>query len=341
MRKTNNKLVVWMFRLVAVVLMVPIFCSTAFAQSRKLKVGDQMPEFSAVDSTGAAVNYKHRAGKVMVVSFLAAGQKQSIRAGNDLKKILLGEYEKHAGQMNFCVVTKDPSIGSVLAGADNKPAIKFNLLLDKDFELWGLFGVIANPTVLISDKSDTIVWIGAGYSYDFLLTVKRYLGYALGLNEKPSAEPVKVETLKNKSLASKIQRHIRMAGMLEKKRRYSTAIEELSRAAVLDPNSVDVALAMGQLYCKTGKGELAIKVADGIKPQTTEEQGSVKLILGWAKRQLGLLDEAEGLLAESVKLSPKTARAYFELGKVYQEKGNHIEAAKAYRHGLEIVLGED
>ncbi len=340
MRITDNKLTVRIFKLAAIVLLVSIFCSTALGQSRKLKVGNQIPEFTAVDTTGATVNYKHGANKVMVVSFLAAGQKQSIRAAEDLKKVL-GEYDKYADQMDFCVVTRDSSIGTVFAATGNRPAIKFNLLLDKDFELWGLFGVIANPTVIIAGKSDAIIWIRGGHNYDFALSVKKYLGYALGLSEKPSAGPVKVETLKNKSLASKIQRHIRMAGMLEKKRRYSAAIEELSRAAVLDPNSVDVALAMGQLYCKTGQDESAIKVAGGIKPQTSEEQGSVKLILGWAKRQLGLLDEAESLLAESVKLSPKTARAYFELGKVYQEKGQHIEAAKAYRKGLEIILGEN
>ena len=340
MRITDNKLTVRIFKLAAIVLLVSIFCSTAFGQSRKLKVGDQMPEFTAVDTTGATVNYKHGTNKIIVVSFLVAGQKQSIRAAEDLKKVL-GEYDKYADQVDFHVVAKDPSIASCFAGTDNKPAIKFGLLLDKDFKLWGLFGLIANPTVIIADKSDAIIWIRGGHNYDFALSVKKYLDYALGLNEKPSAEPVKVETLKNKSLASKIRRHIRMAGMLEKKRRYSAAIEELSRGAVLDPNSVDVALAMGQLYCKTGQGESAIKVAGGIKPQTPEEQGSVKLILGWAKRQLGLLDEAESLLVEAVKLNPKTARAYFELGKVYQEKGEHIEAAKAYRKGLEVILDED
>jgi Tfp pilus assembly protein PilF len=81
-------------------------------------------------------------------------------------------------------------------------------------------------------------------------------------------------------------------------------------------------------------------VAGKIKTQSRGERARVSLILGWANRQLGELDAAEQNLLEATKLDPKSVRGHFELGKVYQARGQNEKAMEAYYRGLSQVLNE-
>jgi Tfp pilus assembly protein PilF len=64
------------------------------------------------------------------------------------------------------------------------------------------------------------------------------------------------------------------------------------------------------------------------------------MISGWAKRQTGDLETAEKLLREATKIDPKSARALFELGKVYQSKQQVDKAMNLYREALTILFDE-
>jgi Tfp pilus assembly protein PilF len=64
------------------------------------------------------------------------------------------------------------------------------------------------------------------------------------------------------------------------------------------------------------------------------------LIEGWAKHQTGDLDSAEKLLFESTTLDPKSPRAFFELGKVYESQQQIDKAMETYHKALSIIFGE-
>ena len=195
------------------------------------------------------------------------------------------------------------------------------------------------PTILIVGKDDTVKWIKAGYSYDFAPAVRSHLKGALGLNQRGVLEEsTQVKTLTNTTVDARARRHLRMARMLEQKGRLESAIQEVCKAQQLDPNSIDVVLELGELYCKTGRSNEALKVVGTIKAQSRTEKAKVNLILGWANQQMGKLDAAEKLLLEAIRLNPESPRAFFELGKVYQAKGQTDKAMQAYYTALAFSL---
>jgi lipopolysaccharide biosynthesis regulator YciM len=55
---------------------------------------------------------------------------------------------------------------------------------------------------------------------------------------------------------------------------------------------------------------------------------------------MGELDAAEGFLLEATTLDSKSSRGFFELGKVYQAKGEVEKAMKAYHSALLQVFSE-
>ncbi len=64
------------------------------------------------------------------------------------------------------------------------------------------------------------------------------------------------------------------------------------------------------------------------------------MVSGWAKRQMGELDAAEKLLLEATKIDPKSSRALFELGKVYQSRQEIDKAMKSYHKALTVIFNE-
>ncbi len=341
MKKTSLKKLNRKAQCVLSVLSVVLLLTAGIlsGQSRKLKLGEKMPEFSATDVSEANVAYEHGKGLVNIVAFLSSDQKQSIQAAGDIKKIL-SDIRKHKDRMNLYVITdKLKTYSYFQTTGDDSPFI-FNCLIDKDYEHWGKFGVIATPTVFISNKFDKISWMKAGYGYDFAPAMKEQLKWVLGVVDKPKDDKTVVKNLSNDSKKAKIKRHIRFSKMLEGKGRIDSAIKELQKALELEPGSIDVKLRIGELYCRSGQNEMAIASISGIDPKSYADQGRFDLVNGWAKRQMGQLDEAEADLIEATKHNADSTRAYFELGKVYQAKGESEKAVEAFHTALSKIFGE-
>ena len=321
---------------VAIVMQLMFFAAQGQAKLRKIKVGDKMPVFSLPDEKGGVFTYPHKR-KVMVVIFLS-DQKQSKLAVTGIEEILSG-YEEKSQLFDVVAVINEPNNTNLLNYLQMQSFPNYHILIAAKFELWGKLGLIAMPTTLISDRGGNVAWIKAGYGYDFVPSVKQNLNAVLDNNE-PFQSSVEVRTLVNTTTRARVTRHLQMAKMLEKKGRIKAAIEEVGRAAELDPNSISTALTLGSLYCKSGKSEDAVKVVAKLEPESRSQKAELNLILGWANRQSDNLDAAEKYLLEAVELNPKSARSLYELGKIYESKGDMEKAATSYRKALAKFFNE-
>jgi tetratricopeptide (TPR) repeat protein len=312
----------------------------SFGQLRKVKAGDDMPEFSLPDANGVVFDYKHNRKRVLAVAFLSAGQKQSERAAIGIQKVVK-ELGKNAEPLDFVIVVDDQKVQQHLRTMWKTAPGGLRILLDPGYTLWGQLGIIAKPTVLVVGKDGKIRWIKAGYGYDFVPSLKRHLGLALGIVKEGGAQgATEVKTLAHGTTEARVRRHLQMARILEQKGRMESAIEEVGAARQLDPNSIESVLVLGELYCKSKQSKKALKAVGKIKTQSRSEEARASLILGWAKRQIGELDAAEQLLLEATKLDPKSIRGHFELGKVYQARGQNEKAMEVYYRALSQVLDE-
>jgi tetratricopeptide (TPR) repeat protein len=300
---------------------------------RKMKLGDKMPEFSLADSEGKVFEYKHNRRRVLLIAFLSPGQKQSQSAVADITQILADARIK-AEPFDLVGVSTQP------AKDDPKPV--FPVLLDSQYKLWGKVGIIAMPTVLIVGKDDNISWVRAGHAYDFAPALRSHLNRALGItNGEVLEETVEAKALSNNTTASRVKRHLQMAKILEGKGRFDSAIAEVRRAQAIEPNSVAPALELGELLCRAGKGKEALDAVGELQVSDRRDQARRLLICGWAKRQMGDLQLAEVDLLEATKIDPKSARGHFELGRLYQARGDKDKALAEYHRALTLIFGEN
>jgi len=188
---------VFIFAAQALLLFVP-----SQAQLRKIRVADEMPEFSATGADGHVFDYKHGGGKVLMVVFLSAGQKRSARAAADIERIV-SEFGANAERLQVAVVVGDPNAGAYFQTKEKGSTPDFRILLDTEFKLWGKFGIIAAPTVIISDTNDTVLWVKAGYGYDFTPVIRARLNQALGIAQQIDPNDAsRVKTVTNATVSS-------------------------------------------------------------------------------------------------------------------------------------------
>ena len=310
------------------------------AQLRKIRVADEMPEFSATGADGHVFDYKHGGGKVLMVVFLSAGRKRSARAAADIERIV-SEFGANAERLQVAVVVGDPNAGAYFQTKEKGSTPDLHILLDTEFKLWGKFGIIAVPTVIISDTNDTVLWVKAGHGYDFTPVIRARLNQALGIAQQIDPNDAsRVKTVTNATVAARIKRHLQMANILQQKGRLESAIVEVRKAEELDPNSIEVVLELGELFCRAGQSKTALDVVKKARATKQLDRARLLLISGWAKRQAGQLDAAEKLLLETTTLNPKSSRAFFELGKVYQARGQTDKAMMSYYKALAQIFGE-
>ena len=311
---------------------------SAQANLRKLNIGDKMPVFTLPKLAGGEFSYPSDPNEVLVVAFISARQKHSEQACIDLQKVV----------SRFCSKPVEPV--AVTIEADNKEyfqswqkelKLTFPILLDSKYHLWGQLGVVATPTIIVVDKDGAISWIKAGWGYDLGQTLQAHLAETLGLGDVELAKLAsQVETLAPASVTARTNRHLKMAHMLANKGRVESALTELRKAQELAPISVEIMLELGQLLCRCSRSEEALEQIANIKTDKNIELAMVKMISGWAYRQMGDLSQAQKLLDESLELNPRSARALFELGKIYHAHNEHEKAMQTYYRALAITFKE-
>lgn len=328
-----------LFCLMVVVLATWLASPTSAAEGlRRLHVGETMPEFSLTGIPGASFRYDPAQSRVLGLIILQAGHSHLERLVADVEA--LAEKLKAEGAAFDCVgVICGPGSGDFLRARQPGAHASFPIFPDPNFALWGKLGVIAVPTAVVVGSDHKIQWVKAGYSYDFFAAFHAQLAKALGLAGTGDGD-VQVKALENASDRARQERHLQMARALARKGRFALAINEFQKIHEADPNAVDVALELGEILCRAGKNEAALKVAGEAKAGTDPDKARALMISAWARRQMGELDAAESLLKRALELESRSARTLYELGKVYDARGDVPGALLCYRKALAEVFGD-
>jgi lipopolysaccharide biosynthesis regulator YciM len=107
------------------------------------------------------------------------------------------------------------------------------------------------------------------------------------------------------------------------------AIEELSRAASVDPDALEVHMILGNLYREKGQVGKAITVHQSLlqRPRLTKlEHAYVLLCLGLDYKRGGFVDRALEAFNEVLRLDPKNEYALVNLQKLHEEQHQWTEA---------------
>jgi lipopolysaccharide assembly protein B len=107
------------------------------------------------------------------------------------------------------------------------------------------------------------------------------------------------------------------------------AIEELSRAASLDADALEVHMILGNLYREKGQVGKAIAAHQGLlqRPRLSKlEHAYVLLCLGLDYKRGGFVDRAHEAFNEVLRLDPKNEYALLNLQKLHEEQHQWTEA---------------
>ena len=107
------------------------------------------------------------------------------------------------------------------------------------------------------------------------------------------------------------------------------AIDELTKAAGLDPDALEIHLILGNLYREKGQVSKAIQVHQHLlqRPRLTPlEHACVLLYLGLDFRRGGFVDRAFEAFSEVIRLDPDNQHAMINLEKLHEEQHQWREA---------------
>src|SRR5260221_4794924 len=122
------------------------------------------------------------------------------------------------------------------------------------------------------------------------------------------------------------------------------AIEELSRAASLDADALEVHMILGNLYREKGQVGKAITVHQSLlqRPKLTRlEHAHVLLCLGLDYKRGGFVDRALEAFNEVLKLDPKNEYALVNLQKLHEEQHQWTEAYDTRRRLSKLAVSDE
>jgi tetratricopeptide (TPR) repeat protein len=319
-----------------------VICGGVSTPPRRIPEGALTPEFYAVDTTGKPFAYTRSSSKVLILAFLSSQQKRSQEAVEDIFGALSSIPSDRLTSLQVAFVMQNVDNREFIASIQKDAPSVVQILDDDRYNIWGKFGIIATPTVLISDPQGKVLCVKPGHAYDFAQVVKSRLFQALEIPYDVSPKDTStVRTVANSTLSAKAKRHLQMAKLLSREGRVSSAIEQAQMAYEIDPNSPEAALELGELLCRARQAQKAIKLVNSLSGQSNRDKARINLIMGWAKRQLDQLEEAEKHLIEGIHQDPMSPRLYFELGRIFQQRNNSEKAMQAYFQALQLIYREE
>ncbi len=117
------------------------------------------------------------------------------------------------------------------------------------------------------------------------------------------------------------------------------AIEELSRAARVDADALEIHMILGNVYRERGQVSRAIQVHQALlqRPKLTRlEHSYVLLCLGLDYKRGGFVDRALDAFREVLRLSPDNQYALLYLQKLYEEQHQWAEAHRIRRQLVDL-----
>jgi tetratricopeptide (TPR) repeat protein len=160
--------------------------------------------------------------------------------------------------------------------------------------------------------------------------------YMLGLSAWKGGDLVKSEQAFENALRvdpQHVKSLLNLSRVFIEQQRYDDAIDRLTRAADIDPGSIQVHRLLGRTYHtqrKTGEAEAAYRQAIELNELDAWSMNNLGLLLF----ETGRADAALPLLSRAVELKPEVPAFHNNLGMALEHTGRFKDAAAAYQGAL-------
>lgn len=302
-----------------------------------LKVGESFPDFALRPADGAAVYAASRiTGKPAVVVFWRPGQRLSLEALRDLKAIS-GEIDNE--RIGIVAVDGARLTDTEIQAAAGE-ALPFPLLRDPKRVLYGAVGVIVSPTTLVLDAKGVLRFILASHPRTFRQVISARLRFLLGeIDQQEMDREVEPTVLKIDQDLAAAWRMYNLGRRLQAEGKSDQALSVFEDAASRYPSVAEVRCALG--FMKLAEGDLT-EAAGHFQAALAHHPTSPLGRLGKAVvlARTGAADQAEPILLSLLGEQSVAARVGYELGRIYQSRGQLERAVAFYRNALTVLFPE-
>ncbi len=285
--------------------------------------GSELPAFELRMLEGGVFSSNSLVGKASIVVFLRADQPESLAVLRELKKL----------EMDLAGVSW--STVAILSGRvtleearklAKEASFSGTMLLDADRSAYSKFGVVAVPSLAVSDAKSRVVYSRPGLGKDLGPQVAESLRTALGV---PPAEKRAQDGPRRSAPKLGLARGLMEEGKLE-------AAEKMLREAVAEEASIEGYLELGEVLLRRKEPEKALAV---FRQAKEKYPGTRRFDVG-AGRALaagGQYQEAERALVDAILHDPGSWEAHVALGEVYEKLGKADLALREYKSAIGIL----
>ena len=370
--RTFKKMKFFIYTLFFLSLPAILSVPSATAAFRYLHEGMKMPEVVGVDvATGEEISSEQfrKNENILVIVFWASWSKRSIEELVALKEIA-NDYSDKPVKI-IAVNVENANLSGQKAEHIKQLFIQLDLpfpsIIDKNFELFNSFGVIAVPSTAITDSSGLIKFGPAGYSLTTRDLIIDSLMVLLGLKDKADSISVRDGyTPKNKSLRYyNLALNLRLQGLYKRAlsnlqtaqeadpkfpapyslrgeifillQQPENALTEYTIALSLDSQFVAAQAGLGQALFLTDKSDEAIiQLKSLLTKDDTFTPAIITLSQCYMKQNN--IQDALSLLTNIMELNPNDPTLLYNLGKLHKLNQERDKAINSYQKALKALF---
>lgn len=302
-----------------------------------LKVGDQVPDFQVRTVDDKEVSLSSLRGKIVILSFWKRDHDFSERTLADLERICREYGDKGVTALAF---NADQALEQEIRDIGTAHNLNYLLASDREFEIYGRFGVVVLPTTLVIGPEGKLAYYRTIHNREFYSQVLGNVRYLLGeiTRVQLEAELDRKQIAEKSEARTKAKRYLNLGRMLLGLNHRDKARKELEKAAQADPSLLEPHILLARIYLEDE--EISMAGAE-LEQALTLEPGSkeAKLLQGIAYARQGEDGLALAVLQGLVKNNPEPPpEAYYQIGKIYDKQNKTSLAQEAYSRAKELTL---
>jgi tetratricopeptide (TPR) repeat protein len=330
-RKINIRTICIQCMLGAVLLLLPLNVSSA-----KNLVGRMSTNFVLKDLNGKELALKDFRGKIVILVFCELYQENTLKAVQDLKKIL-SQKQSYRDAVKVLMVISEKRTPEEHLKVKGGLEIPYTILLDDQRKVYARYEIIALPTTFIVDRSGKIVADLPSYTIAYYDQVDVEVGFLLGEIKKEELDSVFNPKAMTPRMNGKSERLLALAENLKNRGFYDSALNSYKKVLERDPGVTEALLGMGVIYLEKGELDKAAGEFQKILQKNPDDLAAIK---GMAQVYLGKgdIEKAEELLTKVISSSYVDDNIFYVMGELYEKKGDLKQALEYYKRNSQKLL---
>jgi peroxiredoxin len=294
--------------------------------------------FTLKDLAGDEYALKDLKGKIVVLIFGELYQQNTVKALQDMNKILSLK-RSHRDKVEVLLIVSEGKNTQDYLKVKEGLEIPFPILLDDQRTVYAQYEIIALPSTFVIDRNGIIVAALPSYTIAYYDNVDAELGYLFGEITKEELEGVLSSQGAIPAVNQATERYLSLADHLRKRGWYDSAMNSYEEALKIDPASTEAYLGMGMLYLDQKAPDKAGEAFQFVLKNNPDNLAALKG-MGQVYLSRGEIDKAESLLKKVIASNYVDDDIFYVVGELYEKKGNHEEAMRYYKKNCEQLLRE-